>query len=231
MKLYFNHFWGSQERADLCITECTADFEKSEEKHALETGWLYHKGKWYQSRSTRINLNQYTCSRKHSTSITHEWISDIEPYRDRMREIYHHYLNSRNLKDSFDPFDDVTKNNIWLLVFCDSILCGFSKIMLHENGMESIISPWHSDYRKYSIGWYIIHMECEKAKSNNLDFIYIGPGYEKGSIYKSNINGFEWWTGNEWSKNKEQYKYYCENDSKVLTIYDLEKTKIMLDNS
>ena len=49
----------------------------------------------------------------------------------------------------------------------------------------------------------------------------MGPGYEKGSIYKAHIQGFEWWTGSEWSTDKNKYIQLCERDSKLKTIKEL----------
>ena len=33
--------------------------------------------------------------------------------------------------------------------------------------------------------------------------------------------GFEWWTGSEWSTDKVAYKTLCESDTKTKTIYEL----------
>ena len=39
--------------------------------------------------------------------------------------------------------------------------------------------------------------------------------------YKSMYQGFEWWTGSEWSKDKEAYKTLCSSDTTTKDIYDL----------
>ena len=40
-------------------------------------------------------------------------------------------------------------------------------------------------------------------------------------VYKSMYQGFEWWTGSEWSKDKEAYKILCNSDTNTKDIYDL----------
>lgn len=56
--------------------------------------------------------------------------------------------------------------------------------------------------------------------------MYIGQGYEESSIYKANIPGFEWWTGSEWSINKEQYINLCKRDSSLHNIIELNDINI-----
>jgi hypothetical protein len=34
-------------------------------------------------------------------------------------------------------------------------------------------------------------------------------------MYKADIDGFEWWTGMEWSRDVKRYKELCRRDSKV----------------
>ena len=52
-------------------------------------------------------------------------------------------------------------------------------------------------------------------------YAYLGPGYERSSIYKADIPGFEWWTGKEWSSDKEVFKDLCKNDSTIRSLNDL----------
>ena len=40
-------------------------------------------------------------------------------------------------------------------------------------------------------------------------------GYEECSLYKDQFNGFEWWTGKEWSSDKELYQSLCKRDSLI----------------
>jgi hypothetical protein len=101
---------------------------------------------------------------------------------------------------------------------------------VHNGGIESAISPWHSDFRKYGIGWVIIDLEAAEAKRRNFDYLYIGPGYERGSSYKSKLLGFEWWNGRYWSKNLNLYRILCDRDSNVETIQDLSNAKDNLTN-
>ena len=57
--------------------------------------------------------------------------------------------------------------------------------------------------------------------NQGMEYVYLGGGYENMCIYKSMYQGFEWWTGSEWSKDKEAYKILCNSDTNTKDIYDL----------
>ena len=65
MKLIFDHILGKQEHQDIVICNPLAEVMEEEENEALEEGWLALdyplKGKevYYQSRSTRVNLEKF----------------------------------------------------------------------------------------------------------------------------------------------------------------------------
>ena len=68
-----------------------------------------------------------------------------------------------------------------------------------------------------------LEMELSWAKRMQVEEFYMGAGYERSSIYKANIPGFQWWTGAKWSTNKKKYIELCERDSTVSKILDLAK--------
>ena len=53
--------------------------------------------------------------------------------------------------------------------------------------------------------------------------LFRSQGYERGSMYKTAFNGFEWWTGDEWSTDKSRYEKLCARDSTINTLQDLAK--------
>jgi hypothetical protein len=52
--------------------------------------------------------------------------------------------------------------------------------------------------------------------------VYMSSGYESCSIYKSDYQGFEWWTGLKWSKDVEHYRRLCYSDDKVKIEFNWE---------
>ena len=92
----------------------------------------------------------------------------------------------------------------------------FDDDVQYLTGMET-----HMHCSTQDIGMITLEMEMEWAMSKHCRYLYLGPGYEKSSIYKSSIPGFQWWTGQKWSKNVEQYRQACTRDSEITRISDL----------
>ena len=61
------------------------------------------------------------------------------------------------------------------------------------------------------------------ANQSGQQYVYTGPGYEKSSIYKADLKGFEWWNGNVWSKDRDEYIKLCKRDSRVKTLEDISR--------
>jgi len=40
-------------------------------------------------------------------------------------------------------------------------------------------------------------------------------------LYKAKYDGFEFWTGREWSQDTELFECLCKNDSKIESLKDL----------
>ena len=52
-------------------------------------------------------------------------------------------------------------------------------------------------------------------------YYYSSYACERVCEYKSHYNGFEWWTGRKWSKDKELFRDLLDKDSKVQSLSDL----------
>jgi hypothetical protein len=57
MKIKLSTAYGSQEKYDIEVMKVNLDTTNLDEKEALENGWLLYDGRWYLSRSTRIDLS------------------------------------------------------------------------------------------------------------------------------------------------------------------------------
>ena len=99
---------------------------------------------------------------------------------------------------------------------------------LRDVGSNSVFSTqfaWDYLEPKLYLGKYANVAEIDYCIANNKDYMYLGVGYEKCCIYKSDYAGFEFWTGEDWSSDVEHFKFLCERDSKIIKTKDLDKIK------
>jgi hypothetical protein len=227
MKIVFDHKFGAQEHIHLEHYSATLiDVYDNEIDDALNQGWLTDldinkNWNWYQCRSTRCNLkktdykmyndNRYKCLEDASKRPV-----------EVIEKLYEDYCNYKNFNDLF--YNEV---NYWLkcdvLMMYYNINCvAWSKLRLYtENALEAVLFTWDYKTPELKIGINSLKHELAWAKKNGFKYMYLGPGYESGSIYKANINGFEWWTGSEWSTNTDEYIRLCNRDSLIKTTKQL----------
>ena len=99
---------------------------------------------------------------------------------------------------------------------------------MRDVGLNSVFSTqfaWNYENPKLYLGKYANLAEIDYCIEHNKDYMYLGFGYEKSCIYKADYEGFEFWTGEEWSDDTEHYKWLCERDSKIIKTSDLDKIK------
>ena len=99
---------------------------------------------------------------------------------------------------------------------------------MRDVGSKSVFSTqfaWDYEEPKLYLGKYANLAEIDYCVENGKTHMYIGAGYEKACIYKSDYKGFEFWNGEFWSTDVDQYKFLCERDSKIKYLKDLDEIK------
>ncbi len=218
MQIIFSHPFGTHSKSQVIYCEPQLiDVKPEEHDQCLDNGWLATavngQPKWYQSRSTRIKLSAA------SYSYYDEWeIIDTPDYEilDRMYDRFCQYKN-------YNKYFEVNEYLKWDTImgyFQDRTLSAYTKLRRYSaNSLESVLFVW--DYRKpYThLGLRSLEHEHTWAEAKGYKYLYLGPGYEKNSIYKSTIPGFEFWTGSCWSSDLDHYSWLCRRDSRLSAEY------------
>ena len=257
MELLFDHTFGKQEQQDLVICKPMALVDEDEEAEAIDRGWLAldhpidkHNEVFYQSRSTRINMDLYRPRYKShayaGVDIGLKVIDASEMVRLlSLPNIYKQYMKRKNFGADYDPFGHYHKRDQFMVFYqgtADNIV-GFTKQKRYRYqednystidtfdsqdlaGLESVI---HAN--TIPISDITLDMEIGWASDNYVRYFYMGSGYELSSEYKANYRGFEWWTGTEWSTNKKQYRRLCRRDSRLSNFSDLGNLSLIPDKS
>ena len=256
MELLFDHTFGKQEQQDLVICKPMAVVDEDEEAEAVDKGWLAldhpidgRNEVFYQSRSTRINLDLYRPRYKSHTykgeKIGYKIIDASEMVKLlSLPSIYKQYMKRKNFGADYDPFGHYHKRDQFMVFYmgtADNVVAftkqkryryqedNYSTIDDHDSkdlaGLESVI---HAN--TIPISDITLDMEIEWASDNYVRYFYMGSGYELSSEYKANYKGFQWWTGTEWSTNKKQYRRLCRRDSKLSDFSELGNLSLIPDN-
>jgi len=256
MELLFDHSLGKQEQQDLVVCRPMAIVDQDEEAEAIDRGWLaldhpvLAREVFYQSRSTRINIDKYRPRYKQ-----HRYMGDEIGYKIidasemvkllSLPSIYKQYMKRKNFGADYDPFSNYHTRDQFMVFYigtADNIV-GFTKQKRYRYqednystidnydskdlaGLESVI---HAN--TIPISDITLDMEISWAQDNYVRHFYMGSGYEQSSEYKANYRGFEWWTGTEWSTNKKQYRRLCKRDSRIESLRDLGNLSLIPDKS
>jgi arginyl-tRNA--protein-N-Asp/Glu arginylyltransferase len=224
MKVYFDHLQGFGKVSDLeIIINCAYGILEPNEScvDALKDGWIPWEGKWYNERSTRINLAKYKPSKttkKLSKKIIVE-NGNLEANLEAYTELYNKYCNYHNFKRDIklESFKDCQVIEYWT-----DNLVGISLYRQFETQFVAYQFIWDYQDPKLSLGTIAQMMECETAKLLNCEYVYLLGGYEKCCEYKANYPGFEFWTGAEWSTDIELYTSLVDRDQRIkIENYDV----------
>jgi arginyl-tRNA--protein-N-Asp/Glu arginylyltransferase len=217
MKIIFDHIQGFGKVSDLeVIVNCAYGLLDGNESssEALKSGWIPWEGRWYNERSTRIDLSVYKptkTTKKLSRNVIVESgdvLASIETYS----ELYDKYCKYHGFKRdiSLESFKDCSVIEYWV---DELVAISFYKVF--ENQFVAYQFIWDYENPRLSLGTVAQMIECETARLLNCEYVYLLGGYEMCCLYKSNYLGFEFWTGKEWSKDIELYRNLVERDEKI----------------
>jgi len=247
VKIYFRHYSGAISQYDYLFFDCMAKVSSEEEDSALQEGWLPDdylikkdssgnilKSDWYQARQTRINLSKFfdtrrtKKARKKCKEITTKRLNAKEIDLNILNNIFNKYFEYRNFKKwDLNPLILSEPHRKYFLVYYqDNKPIAFT--FMRDVGSNSVFSTqfaWDYENPKLYLGKYANLAEIDYCIEHKKNYMYLGFGYEKSCIYKADYEGFEFWTGEEWSIDIDHYIWLCERDSKIEKTKDLDKIK------
>jgi len=215
MKIQYSTNFGKFTSYDFSITSVTALVSADEHLLALGQGFIWRNQEWQQCRSTRVCLAD-TSYRLYESSA----ILTVYDY-DELMIINKRYLSCRGYE--YNPADvHISPHDTIWGYYHNDMLIAWSRIHNYNGARETAYFAWDSIDMNLRIGTKSLQHEIAWAKELNDEYLYLGPGYESCSIYKSRMQGFEWWTGSEWSHDLEQYTWLCERETSVNNFKEFE---------
>lgn len=191
MKLSFNHAEGVFSKSGNCLLEVDCIREHETTKYMFENGWLPFKDdKWYQCQSSRLKLSRITSQRRKELSkIDFSFSIDKKDLIDRSRifgcfkeEWLEFYLSLPNYTFYMDD-------------------AAMGVVNFFDDQIFYTTFVWDKNKDANSYGTLSYYHLIEKFK-NDYEYVYISEFYEDFS-YKQNLQGFEFWNGSEWKREKK----------------------------
>ena len=221
MRIIFSNSFGCHSKSSLILNfPELVDVSEDEYHLALNQGWLItvEKGRehWYQSRSTRTKLF------KTNYSFNNDFlIFDKDRPDDVLDKIYDAYCQRKHYKKYFEV-NQFLDADIAVGYYANNVLTAWTKLRHYDRAnIESVLFAWDYQDPSSQLGIKSLRSEIAWAKQQGYEYFYMGPGYEKNSIYKSDVDGFEWWTGSAWSQDREEYIRLCKQDSLIASYHQV----------
>ena len=230
MKIIYDHTHGFGKMRDqvYIYAPTGALVEQAEYKEALETGWCpLLSNLWFQTRSTRIDIKKYTPDKdllKKAKQVKPFYGVNLDDSKKKIFfEIFQKYIQYKNFKSQDYSLDDIINtSNGYVYYAHDNKIIGFCFFKILANNIFAVEFAWDYENPKLSLGKLNIHFLAYFAKMKKYDCVYLSSGYESCSIYKSDYEGFQWWTGLKWTEDVEHFKRLCYSDDKVKIEFDWE---------
>ena len=249
MKIFFDHIAGNITSRELVYSPATAIFEKDEYEYAVENGWhiaeswgvddfdWFNEAKasgkkvWYQARSTRIDVHEFSERSRHRKRIRKVGLEarvlgngDIDT--SQLWKVYQKYIRKKGFVDFYsnegDLFRPVYGDRSYITYSKNGELIAFS--ILEEVGLKSAVAlqfAWDYEDPNLGVGYINKLYQFRFMKDRNRRFMYLGNSYERPSLGKSEYAGFEWWDGRKWSENVSLFKFLLEKESDISTLEEL----------
>lgn len=223
MKIKFNHNFGHQEQGEFFHFGCElVEVPPEEHNAALDFGFLQtiknNQIRWYQSRSTRIRVSETNYQLMPTACI----LNDPTPGQfTEMDHIYTAYCYYKKFKKYFEVGQRLNADR-FMAYYHDDIFVAWTKLREYSpEAIETCLFVWDYSLPQTRLGTRSLEHEIAWAQQEGYEFVYLGPGYERSSLYKADMQGFEWWDGDEWRTDAEEYRALCRRDSKIKLSADL----------
>jgi Arginine-tRNA-protein transferase, C terminus len=228
MKVIYDHTHGFGKMRDQAYIYAPvgAIVEESEHNKALQDGWCpLTKELWFQTRSTRIDIKAYKPDKKLIKKAKNiKFFFDVslnDAKKKIFKEIFQKYIEHKNFKSQDYSLEDIiNSSNGHVYYSYNNKIIGFCFFKLLAGNIFAVEFAWDYENPQLSLGKLNIHFLAYYAKMKKYNYLYLSSGYESCSIYKSDYEGFQWWTGLAWNSNKDYYRRLCNSDDRVKIEFD-----------
>jgi len=230
MKVHFDHIegFGKVKHMDFIFSNPYGTLEEGESgADALKQGWIPWGDQWFNLRSVRLDLEYY-----YPTQTVRKLARNIEVAAGNILRYQEEY---KRLYESYCAHHDFARDIQWeyfqdcrvIEYYYQHKLIGISLYKIYEDQFVAMQFVWDYQDPKLSLGNVAQMHECDLARALGCTHVYLLGGYEHCCLYKGSFRGFEFWTGKEWSQDKNLYNALLLRDEAVeIKIPELQNDSI-----
>jgi len=208
MKIFYNHDNGfNYDGRIFCEVSCIPEKESDDE--LLNLGWLPSMedfGVWYQSRSCRLNIEDFYISNKRKNIINKLNISFKKNKHDNKIDNFFKEYYMRKGFDVFDLYENCSNffDTSTIQVEYENEIVGYARFT-ERNESNIFLNLSYSDkFPKLSLGTNLFFILSEYTKTQNKKYLYIYESYKGVYEYKESFKNVEIWNGTKWVSNNEK---------------------------
>ena len=208
MKIFYNHDNGfNYDGRIFCEVSCLPEKESDDE--LLNEGWLPSMedyGIWYQSRSCRLNMDDFYISHKRKNIINKLKIKNVDYKNDNLID---NFFKNYYTEKGFHIFDLYTNCSIFFKISLIQVeyqneIVGYARFTERDESNLFLNLSYSKKYPKLSLGTNLFFILSEYTKTQNKKYLYIYESYKDVYEYKESFTNVEIWNGTKWMKKNEK---------------------------
>ena len=202
MKIFYNHDNGfNYDGRIFCEVSCLPEKESDDE--LLNEGWLPSMedyGIWYQSRSCRLNMDEFYISTKRKYIINKLKIKNVNYEKDNFID---NFFENYYIERGFDIFDLYTNCSNFFKISVIQVeykneIVGYARFTERDESNIFLNLSYSKKYPKLSLGTNLFFILSEYTKTQNKKYLYIYESYKDVYEYKESFTNVEIWNGTKW---------------------------------
>ena len=234
MKLSFAEYPPNSEKYEYPYQVFATIDPENEIDVALDQGFLptrFHKKIFMLGRSGRVNLAIFALSSENrrilrKTQQFHVEVLDLDhfDYTNEVQLNCKTWLNSRigqkvisaqGVKKAFK----LLNNNIVFVWYKGDEVVGYVVGIGTDNVFYYNWAFYNPVYVRENLGVRMMLEAVQYAQTSKMSYIYLGTVYTKGSLYKTQYKGFEFFDGIRWNKNLKDLKFLIRRSNVAESYY------------
>lgn len=246
MKLFYSEYKANYDNYKFPYQVFLKKEDRDKIDEILNMGFLptrFSKNIFYLCRSLRINLEKFELSSENRRILnrTEDFkfeLFDLDKfdYTNEIQKTCKDWFNKRFNKKIISAqgvkkvFREDNNNKVFVWTY-NSEIVGFVPCIENDELIYYNYAFYNPDYYKLNLGARMMLQAVIYAQEKGKEFIYLGSIYTKGSLYKTEFRGFEFFNGMGWSFDKSELKHLIdyEGDDYLLRDESYRKTFLKIE--